>query len=157
MNRKLHRLVLGAGVLALAAPAATVAQGKARSKAKNPVVSYEFKGELVSADPATGSAVVHVRGGNRHARPFRGEDVEFDLTRARIVIPDRNADGKRNLADASAGDVVNVQSRMRRRLAEPTQPFPAKRMVDRAPRAEANRADEQVSASRRGRARGRRR
>ena len=147
MNRKLNRVALGAGLLALAGPA--VAQGKA----KNPVVAYEFKGELVSADAATDTVVVHVRGGNRHARTFRGEDVAFDLSRARIVVPDRNADGKRNLADASAGDLVNVQSRMRRRLSESTQPFPARRMVDRAPRAEAGDAEEQVSASRRGRRR----
>ena len=147
MNRRLNRLALGAGLLALAGPAA------AQGKAKNPVVAYEFKGELVSADPATDTVVVHVRGGNRHSRTFRGEDVAFDLSRARIVVPDRNADGKRNLADASAGDLVNVQSRMRRRLSESTQPFPAKRMVDRAPRAEAGDAEEQVSASHRGRRR----
>ena len=156
MNRKIQRTMVGLGAFALVVPAATAAHGKSRSHQHKPkqnsTVAYQFKGTLVDADAQSETAVVEVERANRHARAFRGDEVTFDLSRAKLVVADRNGDGSRDLADTAPGDRVKVLARMPRRLA-PTasQPFPAKRMVDLAP--SAGSSEPTVETSRRGRRR----
>jgi len=86
---------------------------------------YVFKGTY------GGSGVVSVDKGNGHVKKadLVGQDVQFDLTNARLVVADTNADGSVTADDVASGDRVVVQARLPKQ--DPgTQPFAAKRLVD---------------------------
>ena len=58
-----------------------------------------------------------------------GHDVSFDLTNARVVVADNNADGMSNLTDVAIGDKVVVKARLHKKNPGP-EPFTAKKLVD---------------------------
>jgi hypothetical protein len=87
--------------------------------------NYVFQGTLVSADTAAKTAVVHVVHANRWARSFVGQDVTFDLAKARLHAQDSNHDGTVDLADLAAGDAVLVRAKLSSDLASLTQPLAA--------------------------------
>lgn len=130
MSRLRSSMVVALGIAALAIPAGAVANhgeshGKAKGKTKTHNVAYIFKGTYA------GESSVKVEKGNARVRKggFVGQTVAFDLTAARIVVDDVNADGQRTLDDVAVGDKVLVMARLPRK--DPgTQPFVAKRLVD---------------------------
>jgi hypothetical protein len=115
--------------LALVVPAAAAAKpDKASAPAKPPkvkTVTYVFKGTW-NAD-----GTVLVKKGNAHVRKAHlvGGSVAFDLTNARLVVADTNADGKKDAADLVAGDKVLVQARLPRK-APGSAPYAARKLVD---------------------------
>jgi hypothetical protein len=137
-NDALKRAVAIGAVLALgAAPAALAAkpddpgsqgQGHAGGHSKKggkAVVSYVFKGTY------TGAGSVDVDHGNAHVRKAGLVDttVSFDLSSARIVVADTNADGTADANDVAADDRVVVKARLPRK--DPgSQPYGAKQLVD---------------------------
>jgi hypothetical protein len=145
MHKNFRNIILALGVAAIVTPAAvsegherdghakhgppaSVVEKKAAKKHKgkkgDKKVTYVFKGTY-------GADGVKVLKGNKHVRRagLVGETVEFDLSDARIVVADTNADGKRDLADVQDGDKVLVQARLPRR--EPgAAPFAARKLVD---------------------------
>ncbi len=142
MHRYIRNTILMLGVTLLVLPAAlsdgherrghgkpaSAGEKKAERKAakKAHKVTYVFKGTFTVADSS-----VKVLKGNKHVRRagLVGEQVVFDLTDARIVVADNNADGKRDAADLQDGDKVVVQARLPRR--EPgAAPFAARKLVD---------------------------
>jgi hypothetical protein len=144
MHRYIRNTILMLGVTLLVLPAAvsdgherrghgkpvSAGEKKAEHKAakKAHKVTYVFKGTFNLADSS-----VTVTKGNKHVRRagFVGEKVVFDLTAARIVVADTNADGKRDAADVKDGDKVLVQARLPRR--EPgAAPFAARKLVDQS-------------------------
>jgi hypothetical protein len=89
------------------------------------VVMYVFKGTYSDS----GSVVVDH--GNAHVRKANliGTTVSFNLTGAKIVVDDNNADGNRDLTDVHNGDQVVVKARLPR--TDPgAQPYTAKQLVD---------------------------
>lgn len=132
-------IAIGA-VLALAAAPAALAQkpadpgsqghghGKASEHSKaggKAVVMYVFKGTY------SDSGSVAVDHGNAHVRKANlvGTTVSFNLTGAKIVVDDNNADGNRDLTDVHNGDQVVVKARLPR--TDPgAQPYTAKQLVD---------------------------
>jgi hypothetical protein len=120
------------GVVALAVPAAAIAKpggdhghGHGHGHGGNPTVSYIFKGTY------GGDGVVAVNHGNGHVKKadLVGQDVQFDLTDATLVVADTNADGAVTADDVATGDRVLVQARLPKQ--DPgDQPFAAKRLVD---------------------------
>jgi hypothetical protein len=80
-------------------------KGKPAQK-KNPVVTYVFKGEVVSAD--ADSVVVSVEKGNKFAKSYAGQQVDFAANGATRVVED---DVKTVVSDLDAGDRVLVQLR----------------------------------------------
>lgn len=137
MNLKKAFLVaLGTGALAI--PAAAVAkpggdhghghgQGGGQGHGGNPTVMYVFKG-IYGSD-----GVVSVNHGNGHVKKadLVGQDVQFDLSGARLVVADTNTDGSVTADDVSTGDRVVVQARLLKQDPGP-QPFAAKRLVDQS-------------------------
>src|SRR3954454_13966459 len=137
-NDALKRAVAIGAVLALgAAPAALAAkpddpgsqgQGHAGGHSKKggkAVVTYVFKGTYA------GDGSVVVDHGNAHVRKAELVDttVSFNLTDARIVVADTNADGTANADDVATGDRVVVKARLPRK--DPgDQPYAAKQLVD---------------------------
>ena len=135
--KKQRYLATVLGVAALAVPAAAVAgkpdgvgkpdkPDKPEKPDKAHSVNYVFKGAY-SGDGST----VAVDAGNKHVRKAGLEDtaVQFDLTAAKVVVADTNADGAQNLADVAAGDRVVVKARLPK--SDPgAQPFAAKQLVD---------------------------
>ncbi len=118
MNKRIIATILGA--VALAAPAAALAESKHERPGKEHVkgkhkkakkVMFVFKGTF------TAPGTVVVDHGNAHVRKggYVGQSVAFDLEDARIVVADTNADGKRDVADVKDGDRVLVQARMLKR------------------------------------------
>lgn len=136
MSRMRRNLIVALGLVALAVPSAAIAskgenhgQGKGHSKVHN--VAYVFKGVY------EGESLVEVKAGNSRVRRggFVGETVSFDLSEARIVVADTNADGTTDLNDVVTGDTVVVKAMLPK--AEPgSQPFAAKRLVDQTNSAE---------------------
>jgi hypothetical protein len=133
MNLKRALLVaLGAGALAvpaaaLAKPPADHGHGHGHGHGGNPTVMYVFKGAYGS------DGVVAVNHGNGHVKKANlvGQDVQFDLTNARLVVADTNADGSVTPDDVASGDRVVVQARLPKQ--DPgDQPFTAKRLVDQS-------------------------
>jgi hypothetical protein len=99
--------------------------GHGKSQKKNPVVTYVFKGTY---DGAGSVAVLH---GNSFVKKqgFVGQDVSFDLSAAKVVVADSNADGTADANDVAAGDKVVVKSRLHKK--DPgVQPFQARQLVD---------------------------
>jgi hypothetical protein len=95
-----------------------------KSKVHN--VTYVFKGTWNVA-----AGTLTVTSGNHHVRKagFVGQDVQFDLTSARIVVADTNGDGQRTVADLKDGDRLVIKARLPRK--DPgSQPFTAKMAID---------------------------
>jgi hypothetical protein len=148
MNQRFIAVVLGAAALAVPAAAAAdsghgrghvkpnstnVAKDHAKRKKAKPVM-FVFKGSF------TAPGTVVVRSGNAHVRKggFVDHAVTFDLTSARVVVTDTNADTVLNLADVKDGDLVLVQARMARGTkydaptdAESAEPLVARRLIDK--------------------------
>lgn len=138
MSRMRRSLIAALGVAALAIPAGAVAKqgenhGKANGHNKPHGVAYIFKGTYA------GDGSVAVTSGNSRVRKggYVGQTVAFDLTGARIVVDDTNADTVRNIDDVAIGDKVLVMTRLPRTDAG-TQPFAAKRLVDQTHPAESD-------------------
>jgi hypothetical protein len=137
MNLKRSFLV-ALGTAALAVPAAAIAKppsdhghghggGHGHGHGGNPTVTYVFKGTY------GGSGVVGVSKGNGHVKKagLEGQDVQFDLSGAKLVVADTNADGSVTADDVSTGDRVVVQARLPKQ--DPgAQPFAAQRLVDQS-------------------------
>jgi hypothetical protein len=104
---------------------------KAGDKAEhNPTVTYTFKGTVVSVDAAAGTVVAKVAKTNHHGRSARHATVTFDLSSARIVVADVNADGAATPADVAAGDKVLVQARLAKRSPDLSGTIVARKLVD---------------------------
>jgi len=111
-------LAAAVAAAALAVPAAAVAEpGKSKGKAERPAkvdrkqskkVTFVFKGTF------TAPGTIEVLSGNAHARKggFVGEAVTVDLTSAKLVVADTNADGAVDVTDVKDGDSVLVQARI---------------------------------------------
>jgi hypothetical protein len=119
-------IAIAAGAAALFLPAAASAdpghgRGKDKSAAAESVtthgkgaakkakkVTFVFKGTF------TADGTVTVSSGNAHVRRggFVRQSVAFDLSGARIVVADTNADQTLDLADVQAGDRVVVKARL---------------------------------------------
>jgi hypothetical protein len=84
-----------------------VAQAKGKpAQKKDPVVTYVFKGEVASVD--TDSVVVGVQKGNKFAKSYAGQQVDFSVDAKTKIVED---DVKTVLADLDAGDRALVQLR----------------------------------------------
>jgi hypothetical protein len=133
--RRSTALVLG--VAALAIPAAAVARpghghanghgnhGHANGHGKQHPVAYVSKGTY------EGDGLVSVEHGNAHARNagLVGQDVQFDLTGAKLSVADTNADSIIDATDVLVGDAVVVKARLPKH--DPgSQPFAARHLVD---------------------------
>jgi hypothetical protein len=159
MTKRWMAVVLGAAVLAV--PGTAVAKndhagkGKAKSersakahkhekkakKAKKPA-SYVFKGVY------KGDGVVTVSSGNSRVRKggYVGQDVTFDLSKAKIVAADSDGVAGVSAADVKAGDKVLVQARLPRGTKAPVTEEPAAEASTDEPVAEAPVADEAPAA-----------
>jgi len=98
----------------------------------NRAVGYVFAGTVKSI--AGNTVTVSVLHANHDAHALVGQDVEFDVSAARIVVRDANGDGKRDLGDVAVGDRVQVLARLPRDLSTATQPFAATALIDKAHR-----------------------
>jgi hypothetical protein len=130
-------LVIGAVAVASITPAAAIAgngngKGNGQQHAQNHGntkvhnVTYVFKGTWNA-----GAGTVTVTRGNAHVRKggLVGQDVQFDLTGAKLVVADTNGDGQLTVDDLKDGDKVVVKARLPRK--DPGgQPFKAKMLVD---------------------------
>ena len=99
--------------------------GKANGKAKVHNVTYVFKGTWSAAGGLT------VKSGNAHVRKagLIGQDVQFDLSGARLVVADTDGVAGLSAADVKDGDRVVIKARLPRK--DPgTQPFAARMLVD---------------------------
>jgi hypothetical protein len=133
-------VALGAAVLAvptgaLAHPGNGQSHGKGQSQGKGHsqthAVAYVFKGTYA------GNSTVTVSSGNARVRKggYVGQTVAFDLTGARIVVADTNADTANDLDDVATGDTVLVKAMLPK--SDPgSQPFAAKRLIDQTQPAE---------------------
>jgi hypothetical protein len=134
-----HTIVAGAVALASVTPAVAAPgnghgqggdHGQAHGKAKVHNVTYVFKGTW---NAATGLTVKH---GNAHVRKagLIGQDVQFDLTHAKLVVADTDGSGDLSAADIKDGDRVVIKARLPRK--DPgTQPFAARMLVDQTNKA----------------------
>jgi hypothetical protein len=144
MKISFGKLGVGAAlVLATVSPAAAIAgngHGNGQTKThgnttapghtKTHTVTYVFKGTW-----NTGDSSVTVKHGNAHVRKagFVGQTVAFDISGAKLVVADTNADGSRTSADLKDGDNVVVKARLPRK--DPgTQPFKARMLIDQSSR-----------------------
>jgi hypothetical protein len=144
MDRRVLATALGVAALALPTAAAADsahlgASGRGTSdhgaKGKAPKkVAFVFKGTF------TAPGTIAVLAGNAHVRKggFVGHTVTFDLTDAKVVVADTNADAKVDLTDVKDGDTVLVQARVPRgtKYAEPAEgeaavPVVARRLIDK--------------------------
>jgi hypothetical protein len=148
MHKRVIAAVLGAAALAVPAAAAADsghARGHDKRTSKKVVndhakgrkaktVLFVFKGSFSTPD------TVKVSSGNAHVRRggFAGQAVKFDFASAKVVAADTNADGKVDLADVKAGDLVLVQARMVKGIkydapteGEPAERFVVRRLIDK--------------------------
>lgn len=120
-------IMLAVGVLLVALPV-SVAFAKKGSKGKSVVVS----GTVKSVDTAKNLVTVTVssdKGGSNNAgQGYAGQDVEFDVTDAKLQVGDANGDGDEDLEDVTVGDDAQVQAKVK---STDAQPFKAKRFKDR--------------------------
>jgi hypothetical protein len=136
MSRMRRTLIVALGAAVLAVPTGALAHpgngqshGKGHSKTHN--VAYVFKGTYA------GDSTVTVASGNARVRKggYVGQTVAFDLTGARIVVADTNADTANDLNDVATGDKVLVKAMLPK--SDPgSQPFAAKRLIDQTHPAE---------------------
>jgi len=99
--------------------------GEHGNKAKG--VGYVFKGVYA------GDGSVDVDHGSAHVKKAElvGTTVSFDLSAAKIVVADTNADGSKTADDVVAGDRVVVKAKLPRK--DPgEQPFAARQLVDQS-------------------------
>ena len=140
MSNRTRNVVAALGAAALLIPGAAVAapgKGKAPAKSdrsaksdkrakskKVKTVMYVVKG-VYDAD-----GDVDVTGGNKHTKRAQwvGENVEFDLRTAKLVVADTNDDQKVDLDDIKAGDKVVVQLKLPRVLGD--SPLVARKVID---------------------------
>src|SRR5215208_6212739 len=133
MNKRTIAAVLGAAALVLPAAAGAHGGGKGHEKQADKVAKHESKGKhgkkskgkqhrvkkvtFVFKGTFVAPGTVQVQAGNAHVRKggFVGEEVEFDFSSAKVVVADTNADGKRDVTDVQAGDLVVVQARLPKR------------------------------------------
>jgi hypothetical protein len=135
MNLKRNALA-ALGVVALAVPAAALAKpggghgnggGNGHGNGGNPKVGYVFKGSY------GGAGLVSVDKGNGHVKKagLVGQDVQFDLSSAKLRVADSNGDGQVTADDVAAGDRVQVKARLGRK--DPgAQPFEARKLIDKS-------------------------
>jgi hypothetical protein len=97
----------------VAAMFAGVAEAKGRpagkskpAQKKDPVVTYVFKGDVTSVSES--SVVVDVEKGNKFARSYAGEQVEFAVVESTKVVKD---DVEVSLSEVAIGDEALVQLR----------------------------------------------
>jgi hypothetical protein len=138
-NSRKTIITAAAAIAALCAPVAAQAHGgenghghsQRAPRAPKPM-NVIVKGSVVAVD---GNVVtVAVTHANHHGRAFVGQQVQLDVSGARVSIEDVNADGSRNLADAAAGDRVVAQLRVDRGVTpDLTQAFATRRLVDVGP------------------------
>jgi hypothetical protein len=145
MNHPRNRIILGAGIAAaLAAPVAAQAKGPHGHGHEHaaPVAHqhghHAVRGGNVIAygtvDGVDGNVVTLTVGhGNHAARGLKGQQLQVDVSSARIRVRDVNGDGKRDVADVAAGDRVQVQLRIPRGTTDLSQPFAARRLLDKGP------------------------
>lgn len=139
MNLKKTSLIaLGIGALAVPAAAAATpghghghggghGHGQGHGHGHNPTVMYVFRGTYGEVP-----GVVSVDHGNGHVKKagLVGEDVQFDLSNARIQVADTSGDGTVGADDVVSGDQVQVQARLPKQ--DPgDQPFAAKKLIDK--------------------------
>jgi hypothetical protein len=90
-----------------------------------------FKGTVTAVDTTANTVTITVTSGNHAAKSFKGQDVVFDVSTARIRAADKNANGTRNeLADVVAGDKVLIHVHLAKG-ATATPPLPARQLVDK--------------------------
>jgi hypothetical protein len=99
-------------------------KGKLAQK-KNPVVTYVFKGEVASVDGD--SVVVSVEKGNKFARSYAGQQVDFAVNGTTRIVED---DAKTTLSDLDEGDRAVVKVRAPKSGAES---FTARMVVAESP------------------------
>jgi hypothetical protein len=80
---------------------------------------------------------VGVEKGNGHVKKagLVGQDVQFDLSSAKLRVADANGDGQVTADDVAAGDRVQVKARLGRKDAGP-QPYEARKLIDKTNPAE---------------------
>lgn len=84
----------------------------------------------VSGDVVT----VQVRRSNHHGRALRNQQVQLDVSSARVRVKDVNSDGARDVADIAAGDRVVAQVRVPRgTTVDPTAVLTARSLIDVGP------------------------
>ena len=108
------------------AKAETRSKGKGKAKAKRvKLATYVVKGVY------EGAGIVDVTGGNAHTRRAKliGDDVEFDFSRAKLVVADTDGDQQVDAGDLVAGDKLVIQLKLPRTLGEG--PYVARKVVDR--------------------------
>jgi hypothetical protein len=138
-----HSIVAGALALASVTPAMAApgnghgqsgdhgqqgqSHGKANGKAKVHNVTYVFKGTWSAASGLS------VKSGNAHVRKagLIGQDVQFDLSGARLVVADTDGVPGLSSADVKDGDRVVIKARLPRKD-QGTQPFAARMLVDQS-------------------------
>jgi hypothetical protein len=121
---KKNALILAA-LMAIAAPAAAIANNGHGGGHGPKAVMYVFKGSY------TGNGAVAVNHGNGHVKHAGLVDttVQFDLSSAKLTVADTNGDGTVDANDITTGDKVLVQARLPK--SDPgAQPFAAKHLVD---------------------------
>jgi hypothetical protein len=92
-----------------------------------------LKGTVASVDANV--VTVDVTRANHHGRALAGQQVQLDLTAARVLVKDVNADGNRDAADIAAGDRVLAQLRIPRgSTPDLTQAFATRRLLDVGPK-----------------------
>jgi mevalonate kinase len=129
MKLSIRHIAAAAALVVAVAPAAWAKPGNGQQhsgKAKGKgTVMYVFKGTW------SGSDTVHVLSGNAHVRKANlVTDVTFDLTAAKFVVDDTNADGNRNVDDLKVGDKVLVQARLPRKNPDVSSAIKARMLVD---------------------------
>jgi hypothetical protein len=152
MNNRTKRVVGLLALAALAAPALAVAERpgpdnpgqhearghdrgakhEARAQSNKPR-PWNVHGQVVGKGDST--VTVKIRRSSRLPRAMREREVTFDLSQARISVPDRNGDGQHNLADVNVGDRAHIKARLpRRQSLDGVQNVPARLAIFRAPR-----------------------
>jgi hypothetical protein len=89
--------------------------GQSHRKAR---VAWMARGTVKAVDATAQTITISVfdkKGAtNRHARDWRGTDVTFDVSDARLKVRDVNGDGERNLSDVAVGDFAKVLAKLPR-------------------------------------------
>jgi len=91
-----------------------------------------FQGTVAKADAAAKTFSLTVKRGNRAAKEYAGQTVDFSLADAKLRVRDHDGDGTRNeIEDLEAGVRVSVKVRLAKG-AEATSPLQAKQVVELA-------------------------
>jgi len=144
MSKKLSAVLAALAVVAVPAAVAQAHPGRGADRpaprAERPhapkklvkPVAYVARGTVKAVDATAKTITITVadRDGatNRHARAWRGTDVTFDVSSARLQVRDVNGDGVRDLADVAVGDLAGVHARLPRLLDGVAMPYAAKQV-----------------------------